>query len=117
MDEYVSPGTFTPSVAKRFELTAEKKALLIYAAGAGAGACQTLLLRKYMDITPPTWYPSFFTSLGNLGKPSSIFGIIGGSIGLVGGLFFIRDTRVRNALVAYGGGALLSGLASGLELV
>jgi hypothetical protein len=117
MDNMIStPGVFTPSTGSRFELTPARKTALLMAGGAAAGAAQTILIKKYLDASPPAFF-STFSFLGSFGKPSALIGILGGTAGLVAGLFLIRDQKIQNALVGYGGSALATGILSGAGLV
>ena len=117
MDNYIStPGTFVPSTGSRFELTPQRKTALLVAGGAAAGAAQTILLKKYLDATPPAFFTTF-SFLGGFGKPSALIGILGGAAGLIAGLFLIRDQRIQNVLVGYGGSALATGILSGAGLI
>jgi hypothetical protein len=120
MDNYMStPGTFTPSTGSRFELTPARKQALMLAGGAGVGAAQTVILRKFMDNVDHTTYPwgTKLDFLGGFANPSALFGVIGGAAGLIAGLFLVRDQRIQNVLVGYSGAALTGGILSGLNMV
>jgi hypothetical protein len=118
MDNYVStPGTFVPTTGSRFELTPARKTLLLMAGGAGIGAAQVFLVRKFTtgDTVKP-WGTSL-DFLGDFSKPSAVIGIAAGVAGIALGLFVVRDTKIQNVLVGYGGAALTSGVLSGLNMV
>lgn len=95
------------------EFSTEQKKTVIIAAAAAAGVGQTIILRKMMDTTQPSLMPQ----LGTFGKPSSIIGIVGGASAIILSIFVLKDNQYANALTAYGGSALVSGLLSGAEIL
>jgi hypothetical protein len=103
--------------SSRFAITPERRQALFIALGAGAGVAQTVLLKKFVDGTPPAWLPSMPAALGSFGKPSALAGIAGGIIGVIVGLYVPLDPKLKSIAVAYGGSALVSGLLSGLDMM
>jgi len=93
------------------EFSSEQKKTAIIAAGAAVGVAQALILKKVMDPTTPT----LMSQLGTFGKPSALLGIAGGAGAIVLSLFILKDHPYANALTAYGGAALVSGILSGAE--
>ena len=96
------------------EFTPEQKQTAIIAGAAAAGVAQTLILKNYMDNTK-----SMHTSLSMLGAfsyPAPLIGIVGGSLAIVLSLFVLKEHAYRHAITAYGGAALVSGIAAGIEL-
>jgi len=115
MDNYIStPGTFTPATASRFELTPARKSALMMAGGAAVGAAQTVLINKYITTKP---WGTTLDFLGDFSKPSALIGIVAGAAGIAAGLFVVRDPKIQNILVGYGGAALTGGVLSGLNMV
>lgn len=95
------------------EFSSEQKKTAIIAAGAAAGLAQTIILRKVMDTTQPSLMPQ----LGTFGKPSALIGMAGGAGAIILSIFVLKDNPYANALAAYGGTALVSGLLSGAEML
>lgn len=117
MDSYLpTSGTFTPFSESKFALTPERKTALMFAGGAAVGAAQTILLKKYMDGNVPSWYPDL-SAIGGFGKPSALIGMATGAAAIGVGLFFLKDPKIRNIAVSYGGSALAGGILSGAGLV
>lgn len=98
------------------EFTADQKKSAIIAAAAAAGVAQTIILKKYMDATTPILVPSL-KDLGAFAKPSTLIGIAGGAGAIILSLFVLKDHPYSNALTAYGGSALVSGLLAGAGMM
>lgn len=97
------------------EFTADQKKSAIIAVAAAAGVAQTIILKKMMDPTMPVLVPQL-AQFGGIAKPSAIIGIVGGAGAIILSLFVLRDNQYANALTAYGGAALVSGLVAGLNI-
>ena len=95
------------------EFTPEQKKTAIIAAAAAAGTAQTIIINKVMPNFPSTMAAQL-TMLGGFGKPAPIAGVAGGALAIILGIFVLKDNQYSNALVAYGGSALASGLLAGL---
>ena len=104
------------SSSGRFAITPERRMALFIAIGAGAGVAQTVLLKKFVDGSAPTWMPQI-PQLGSFGKPSALAGIAGGVIGILVGLYVPLDPKLKQIAVAYGGSALVSGILSGIDMM
>jgi hypothetical protein len=98
-------------------ITPDRQKALLIATGAAVGVAQTVLLKKFADGSAQAWMPSLPSWVGSFAKPSAFAGIIGGVAGVLVGLYFPLDPKLKNVAVAYGGGALASGLLSGLDLI
>jgi len=98
------------------EFTPEQKQTAIIATAAAAGVAQTILLRKMMDTTTPVLIPQL-AQLGSFARPSAVIGIAGGIGAIVLSLFVLRSHPYANALTAYGGAAMVSGILSGLDMM
>jgi hypothetical protein len=98
------------------EFTSEQKKTAIIAAGAAAGVAQTIILRKTMDISTPVLIPQL-KDLGAFAKPSAMLGIAIGAGAIILSIFILKDHAYAHALTAYGGGALASGVLSGMGMM
>lgn len=112
----MTDDAITSTVASRFAITPERRAALLIACGAGVGIAQTVVLKRYVDSTSPTWFPQV-TQLGNFGKPSALIGVVGGTLALLVGLYFPLDAQLKNIAVAYGGSSIAGGLLSGIGVI
>jgi len=98
-------------------ITPDRQKALLIATGAAAGVAQTVLLKKFTDDAAQSWMPVLPSWVGTFAKPSAFMGIAGGIAGILIGLYFPLDPKLKNVAVAYGGGALASGLLSGLGVM
>jgi len=98
------------------EFDADQKESAIIAVASAAGVAQTIILRKMMDASTPVMIPSL-SSLGSFAKPSALVGIAGGLGAIILSIFVLKNSAYGNALTAYGGSALVSGILSGLDMM
>jgi hypothetical protein len=98
------------------EFSADQKKTGIIAAAAAIGVAQEIILKRTLDASTPNLLPNGIAgiSLGTWGKPSVIVGIGAGAAALLLSLFVLKDHPYSNALAAYGGSALLVGVANGI---
>jgi hypothetical protein len=110
----------TTSIAERFAMTPERKMALMITLGAAGGVTQTILLQKLVDGsngTVPSWMPQI-PSIGQFNQPSAFFGIVGGLIAVLVGLYVpLNNQKIQNIAVAYGGSAIATGILSGLGMM
>ena len=95
--------------------------IIMIGGGGAIGVAQTLLIQRFIEPTNPNLVPQ----LGAFGKPTALFGIVGGiaaiAIAMVGRRYqFLHslmgsDFRMDYALLAYGGAALTTGLLAGFS--
>lgn len=99
-------------------MTQERKEMLFAAGGAAIGFAQVALLKKFMDDAPPSWYPSSSLAfLGGFSKPSALISIASGAIGIFASLFFLKDKKIRDTIIAYGGASIGGGIMSGAGII
>ena len=87
----------------------DKKTTGIVIAGAGTGTALPVLMREFVD---DKWSVE---QLGNWGKPSVLFGVITGALGVGAGVMAKRlSDEAKAFLVSYGVPALVEGLLFGI---
>ena len=98
-----------------FKLDDVQKKTAIIAAASAVGVAQTIILKKYLpaEMLGKTIIPQ----LGEFGKIPALAGITCGSLAIVLSIFVFKDNAYAHAITAYGGGALASGVLSGLGII